>query len=241
MTSTHRDYRTKDVDMLIASATIIQSAIAEKDFLQAKRPAWADPFFDDIKERIDDAIANILGIDSAKDLRQATQAILAIEASALRDLAEAKIQISEDFKSDKTRRDELLHQLGYVTFHKAAQSGDQEALISLLFRFMANLTPEVKTEITAAGTAATLLDAITAYADQLKDANISQETFKGSRKTITADALGELNAIYSQVISICKIAANLFKDKPHLRDQFSFTAVSSLLRAHSAHKEPPAA
>ena len=46
-----RKYKTKDVDMVITIETIIDSAIANKTFLQSKRPAWADPFFDDIKTK----------------------------------------------------------------------------------------------------------------------------------------------------------------------------------------------
>ena len=229
MKTAQRNYRVKDVDMLISAATIVESAIANKSFLQSKRNTWQDPFFEDLQAKIENAIQNHLGIDSAKDLRQATQTIVAIHTQALKDLAEVKTQITEDFKTDKTQLAEILNQLGFTAFHKTAQTGDQEALINLLYRFKTNLTPVLKDQIVAKGTAAISLDNITAHADILKAADITQETFKASRKTVTAASLKEFNEIYDQIISISKIATVFFKDQPTLKDQFSFNKVSKTL------------
>jgi hypothetical protein len=229
METKSRSYSTKDVDFLVTSATIVESAITHKAFLQTKRSTWADPFFDDLKKRIDAATQNFLGVDSAKDLRGATQALLAIQKQATADLAICKVQIVEDFKKDKTRRDELLRQLGFTGFLKSVQARDQEALIQLLYQFKTNLTPALKDEIIAKGTAKEVLDTITAYADGLIAVNISQESFKGLRKIITAAAVQEFNELHSLVMSICKIAAKFYIDNPAVKDQFSFAKVSKTL------------
>lgn len=230
MASTNqRMYSTKNVDMLITSATILESAIANKDFLIAKRSAWADPFFDKLKDRIDTAIQNLLGIDNAKDLRSATNAIRNIQAKAIDDLAEVKIQIMEDFKSDKPRQSEILNILGFTTFYKDVHKKDQEALINLLFRFKTNLTPQLRDEIINKGTENILLDNVINHANSLKDADISQETFKGLRKEITVATRNEFNDIYNQVISISKIASKFFKEEPVKKDHFSFYKVSRKL------------
>ena len=147
-----------------------------------KRSTWADPFFTNLKTRIDTAVQTFLGVDSAKNLRQATQVVIGLQKNAILDLAEFKIQVVEDFKSDKIRRDEILNQLGFTSYHKGAQKGDQEALINLLFQFKTNMVAALKTEITAKGTAATLIDRIITYANTLKNADVTQETFKGTRK-----------------------------------------------------------
>lgn len=241
MATSQRNYNIKDVDMLVTASTVIESAINNKALLQSKRSTWADPFFDDLKTRIDKAIQDHLGVDSAKDLRQSTQALMGIQKQAIADLAECKVQITEDFKSDKTRRDEILTELGFKTYHKDAQKGDQEALINLLFQFKTNLTGTLKTEISTKGTPATLLDTIAGYADTLKNADVTQETFKGTRKTITATALKEFNEIYDQVISICKISNKFYKDQPHIQEQFSFNKVAGVLNAaKKAPVTPPA-
>jgi len=239
MATSQRNYNIKDVDMLVTASTIIESAITNKAFLQTKRTTWADPFFDDLKTKIDNAIQNHLGVDSAKDLRQSTQALTSIQKQAIKDLAEAKVQITEDFKSDKPRQTEILNQLGFTSYHKDAQKGDQEALINLLFQFKTNLTGSLKAEISTKGTPVILLDTIAGYADTLKNADVTQETFKGTRKTITATALKEFNEIYDQVISICKISNKFYKDEPHLQEQFSFNKVAGVLNAAKKTSQTP--
>ena len=228
---TTRNYQGKDVDMLTACATIIENAIAKQDFLVSKRRNWAEPFFRNLKIRIDNAFSNFLGIDSASQQRKATQTVTEIQTIALNDLAELKIQIEEDFKSDKIRRDEILKTLGYTDFHKQAQAKDQEALIQLLYRFRSNLTNELRNEITEKGTDNEILDHISSYADQLSQANITQETLKGSSKTITEEAVVEFNAIYSEVISIAKIAHNFYKGNPITQDEFSYSKIRKKLNA----------
>lgn len=234
-----RLYKTKDVDMLIAASTIIETAIANKALLQTKRATWADPFFEDLQSEIDTTIQNFLGIDSAKDLREATQVVLNIQKQAIKDLAEIKVQLVEDFKSNAARQSEILNQLGFSAYHKAAQKGDQEALINLLYQFKTNLTTTLATEIETQGIAAAALNAIIAHADILKAANITQEGNKGIRKTITAEALTQFNTIYSKVISVSKIAAKFYKDNPVVKEQFSFSKVTKTINASKTGTTKP--
>lgn len=228
MNNNARLYKGKDVEMLTATSVIIDNAITNQDKLIPRRSPWANPYFPDLKTHIDAAFKNHLGIDSAKDLRQSTQALLGIQKQALKDLAIIKIQIDEDFKREITRRIEILKQLGFTTHLKDAQRKDQEALISLLYMFQQNL-PGLRAEIEAKGTDKQTLNAIMGYADTLKKANVNQETFKGSKKTITAEGVAEFNNIYDEVIKICKIAAKFLAEEPHLKDQFTYSKVLKAL------------
>jgi len=214
--------------MLITVSTILETAIANKAFLQQKRSTWADPFFDDLKARIDNAIQANLGTDSGKSLRQSTQALYSVQTQAIKDLALVKVQLVEDFKKDPTRRSEILKQLGFTAYLLKARQKDQEALINLLYSFRQNISGLVA-EIVAKGTDKKLLDNISGYADTLKNANVNQETFKGSKKTVTAAVITEFNDIYDDVISVCRIAAKFYSDKPAMKDQFSFSKVSKAL------------
>ena len=231
MSTTKRNYKGKDVDMLVAASTIMENAISHKTFLQSKRSTWADPFFQDLKARIDSAMQTYLGVDSAKDLRQATQVILGIQANALGALSEFKVQVQEDFKGDRVRRSEIFNVLGFTSYHKQAQNGDQEGLINLLYQFKTNMTAPLKAEITNMGTAVVLIDSIIAFSNALKDSNITQETFKGVRKTITAATLLEFNTIYDSVISIAKIAGKFYKGQPALEDMFSYNKVRKTINS----------
>ena len=230
-TTVQRIYKTKDVDMLIAASTIIETAIANKTFLQTKRSTWADPFFENLQTEINTTIQSFLGVDNAKDLRQATQVVLSIQRQAIKDLAEVKVQLVEDFKSNPTRQTEIITQLGFTSYHKQAQKGDQEALINLLYQFKTNLTPTLATEIETQGIAMAALTNITNYADTLKAADITQENNKGIRKTITAEAITQFNVIYSKVISVSKISTKFYKDSPAQKEQFSFNKVSKTINA----------
>lgn len=226
MTTITRNYSTKDVDFLITADTIINSAIANQPFLETKRSIWKPAFFQDIKTQINNAIETYLGVDSAKALRDASQVVYAIVTPANAILAEVKVQIEEDFKDTPTQKNEILNNLGYTSYFGEARRGDQEGLINLLYQFKTNLSPELTTTIVNKGTAQASLDEIISYADQLKNANVTQEGAKGTRKEITNEAIIEFNNIYDKIISIARIASKFYKNNKPLADQFSFVKVA---------------
>lgn len=226
MTTITRNYSTKDVDFLITADTIINSAIANQPFLETKRSIWKPAFFQDIKTQINNAIETYLGVDNAKALRDASQVVYAIVTPANAILAEVKVQIEEDFKDTPTQKNEILNNLGYTSYFGEARRGDQEGLINLLYQFKTNLSPELTTTIVNKGTAQASLDEIISYADQLKNANVTQEGAKGTRKEITNEAIIEFNNIYDKIISIARIASKFYKNNKPLADQFSFVKVA---------------
>ena len=219
-------YNVKSVDFLIASDTIVDSAIANQEFLVTKRANWTMLFFLAIKTQIDKAIQDHLGVDGAKQLRESTQIVYAIVANALTELAEIKVQIEEDFKDNPTQKVEILNTLGFTPYFFNARKGDQEALINLLYQFKKNLTQQLNDEIVAKGTAQATLDAVITRADALKQADVIQEGKKGTKKEITAEAIKEFNNIYDKIISITRIATKFFKNDKAKSDQFSFDKVS---------------
>jgi hypothetical protein len=228
-----RKYKNKDVEMLTTAATIIENAIANKELLQAKRANWADPFFEDIKAEIVATTNTYLGKDAAQQMRQATQVVLTIQSQALIDLAEFKVQIDQDFKENPIKKNEILTQLGFNSYYKLVQKKDQEGLVNLLFQFKNNLSPALNTEIVSKGTAQATIDSINGYANTLNTANISQETYKETRKEITDEAITAFNLIYDKVISIAKIASNFYKTNKTKQQQFSFAKVAANINNNS--------
>ena len=219
-------YNVKTVDFLIASDTIIDSAIANQPFLETKRATWKMAYFQDIKTQINQAIQNHLGLDSAKELRESSQVVYTIVAQALVALAEVKVQIEEDFKDTPSQKIEILNTLGFSNYFFNARKGDQEALINLLYQFKTNLTQTLNDQIVAKGTAQTTLDSVVSYSDELKNADVFQEGKKGTRKELTAAAINEFNNIYDKIISITRISTKFFKNDKAKSDQFSFTKVA---------------
>jgi hypothetical protein len=234
-----RNYPGKDVEMLTVTSTIADNAISCVEYLSGKRPVWADPFFPDLRARINRAFTH-LGIDAASAQRGATRIVLQLQSVSLFDLSEFKVQLEADFKTDKPRLTEILKQLGYTDYYKLAQNKDQEGLIQLLYRFSGALTPALRTEITAKGINAEYFDRISSYAEQLAQANITQETFKGSKKLVTEEAITEFNAIYDEVIAIAKIAHSFYRGNPTRQAQFSYAKIRSRLNAHPRAASPEA-
>lgn len=229
-----RNYSFKDVDMLIAASTIIETAIENKAYLITKRQAWTDPFFDDLKAKIDTTIKNSLGVDNAKDLRKLTSSMKTLQKQAQTALAEFKVQIDADFKKEPLKRDEILNLLGFKDYLKAVQKGNQEALINLLYQFKTNLDTDLKNDIKTKGININAIDAILSFADTIKDTNVNQEKAKSGKKTTTINYITEFNGIYDEVIAIAKIASNFCKNNPTLKEQFSFSKIAKALSASKA-------
>jgi len=229
----NRRYTVKDVELIIAASVILKNAIQNKDFLQTKRSTWTDAFFKQLDLEINQTVQTYLGLDSAKELRQATRVVNSIQESALKNLSELKIQISEDFKKVPARRAELLSLLGFTTYYTAANSNhDQEALIDLLFEFKTNMTPEIKAEIMEKGTSEATLNEIEYCADTLKESDVVQEFHKGSKKLLTQEAIGAFNEIYDKIISICKLSRNFYRGKPVKQDLFSFNKITKAINGN---------
>ena len=225
-----RSYKVKDVDMLVTASTILESAITHKEKLQKKRSNWADPFFDEFKAEIDTCIQTYLGVDSAKALRQSTIVVAGLKKEVLVLLAEFKVQVEEDFKEEKPRRDEILKQLGFTAYLRGAQLNDQEALINLLYQFKTNIKG-LQVVIVSKGTAQELIDSIISHADKLKNADVTQESSKGTRKEITVEGITEFNRIYKNIMSIARISAKFFKEEDVVKDQFVFSKVAKTMNA----------
>ncbi len=219
--------------MLTATSTIIGHAIDNKVFLIGKRATWADPFFDNVKVRIDKAFSDYLGVDNAKEMRLATIFIKQLQKEALPLLAEFKIQIVSDFKNPE--RAEILNRLGFTQHLKSAQQKDQEGLIELLFKFKTNMDAALQTDIVARGMDVNTITKIIGYAQQIKDSNISQEALKGGRKEISAAGVNEFNSIYDQVIGVAKISAKFLKDDKPKAAGFSY---SKAVKAQNAPPKP---
>ena len=54
---------------------------------------------------------------------------------------------------------------------------------------------------------------------------MKQETFKGDKKVLTDANVQELNAIYTQVSGIAKVARTFYKGRRVKQDKFSFKKI----------------
>lgn len=218
----NRNYNFKDVEMLLASKTIVETLKSNLSDLSIARSNWNEEYANQLATKIDNAIENYLGLDKKKELRDTTANLAAIQEPAMRDLSFIKTQIEVDFDGEAK---EIIKTLGFDKNLRAVQNRDQEALIELLYSFKKGLNNKLRENIIVKGTAPELIDRIIAYADQMKQTNISQETLKETTKELSDEALQEFNNIYDQVIGICKIASSFYQFDTLKKDQFTFTKV----------------
>jgi hypothetical protein len=134
-----------------------------------------------------------------------------------------------DFEDDPDTLKQLEDMLGFSRYYSQVRSGGQEALIQLLSAVKQNMTPEVRLQIEDAGMDGAIIDELIALRDEINEMNIKQVALKGNTPKSTALNIGELNAIYMQVIGICKIAPRLLPDVPTASEYFSFTRILSRL------------
>ena len=233
--SKNRNYNFKDVDMLLASKTIVEALKMYQSDLLMARSTWTEEYATQLSTKIDDAIENHLGLDKKKELRDTTALLNSIQEPARRNLSFIKTQIEVDFGKNSK---ELIKTLGFRKSLRAVHQGDQEALIELLYSFKKGLTESLRAKMIEKGTNPTLIDSLIGYADQLKQANLSQESLKETTKTLSEDALNAFNEIYSEVIGICKIASSFFQFDSVKKEQFTFTKVIKNMNSAKRVAEP---
>lgn len=93
------------------------------------------------------------------------------------------------------------------------------------------MSESLRQAITEKGISVTLIDNIIGYAVTFKQANVTQETFKGSTKEITQEVSDVFNATYDEIIGICKKASNFYQYEPLKKEQFTFSKALSNLGA----------
>ena len=136
-----------------------------------------------------------------------------------------EIQLEVDFEDEPKTLKKFEDKLGFTRLYEAVRSGSQEAVVELLTTFKQNMKPDIRTKIEAAGTDGASIDELIEMRDQPNNLNIRQESLKGSTTKDTALNAEELNAIYKQVIGICKIAPRLLPDVPTASEDFSFNRI----------------
>ncbi len=239
MPKNSRIYKAKDVEVLIVSETIAINAIKLEADIIVHRPQWAEPYFSDFIDEIHAVYSSALGVDNAKELREATIAIYGLMNPASKALLMFKTQLEIDFYKNKTRGNEILTQLGFSEHYKAVQRKDQEAFVELLTKFKVNMTPALQAELNAAGIHNSVITNVTDYFATLKAANISQETAKGVRKKISSEAVKAINEIYRKAIAVSKIAAVAFDTELSKRDRLNFSKNLKQLNSQKHNTPPP--
>ncbi len=223
MSTIVRLFKTSAFEMLTAFETIVNVCIMYVDDIVKERPLWTEQYFNDFLTTIKSAYGKYLGIDVSKELRAATQALYSIINPATVDLSKCNTQIKADFDENKTQLNEYLNTLGFKDFYPGASAKNQEDLIMLVNQFTQNLTPRMEADFIAKGMSPNLISRIKDYTLTLAASNVTQETAKKIRPTLTDASIVSLNEIYTKGIKICKVVRGLYRGDKTKQDLFSFS------------------
>lgn len=227
----------KALPMLIAALTVCENFAANSAALIAEQPQWADPYIGNFKQIVEKFLNQYFGISSKKALKEATRVVDSVQLQAKDDLSMVRTQIVRNFDGQTLRKEAVLDLLGYSAHWSKARNTNQSETISLLFTFVNNLTPALRAELEGKNINKARLDKIVSLKQTLADANISQETLKGSSKLDTAEAKAALDNIYNTAMHICDIGKKLFRNDPVRKDLFVF---SKLVSAQESGGQAPA-
>ena len=232
-----RKFKCKAIELLIIGETIATVAATHVEALAKRRAAFTLAYFDELKTNIDKAYTDVLGVDNAQQMKDATQLLGSMMKPAKNDLVDFNKQLTFDFRKNATRLKQLKDQLGFITHYAKLKSGDQENFIQLLAKFKTNMLADTKTEILTQGTDANLIDRILGYANTLKNANVTQEVGKLLRKELTQQDISTLNDLYDQLVLINNIArrSNL---SDTVKNTFWFPALLINLNNHGTTTPP---
>lgn len=208
--------------MVVAALTVAENFATEKQAFIKESPAWADPAEANFRKIINDTLKEYFGISSKEQLKEATRLVTELQGKARDDLSTVKTEIERGFRTNKPKSTALLETLGYKQYWKKASNRNQTELIGLLLKFDNNLSAASRAEMVANKVNDDRITSILAFAKSLHEANISQETLKGTSKVDTAAAVSVFNEIYDQAMDICVVGQRLFKKDKVRKDMFVF-------------------
>jgi hypothetical protein len=190
--------------------------------LSKARTNWTPEYAASHGKNVDSVSETYLGVNTRNELFSATATLSKLTIPVKDDLSTIKKNISIDFKTDEMKRKDILSKLGYPSGHSVSQLNQSE-LVALLTAFKRALVPALLTEITAKGLPAEIPNRVLAAVAPITEANAVQEKLKTSTKEATDTTIKELNKLYEETISICKIAADHFKKDPVKKEKFTFS------------------
>ena len=216
-------YSHKTVDVLLTSNVIGKDFKAHIDSFSPIRTDWTVEYADSLINRSEDALSNLLGVDHQGELRESTKRVREIMDNAKADLHNFKVNVMDDFEDEVA--EEILTKLGYNRYYEEAYNDDQESLMSLLNNFKNSMTEDLRKLVTSEGISPGFIDQIIVYAPEFQEANLAQEELKNHWNEPSMEARREFQAIYDEIIKICKIGRIIYRDNPEMRDRFTFSKV----------------
>ena len=224
-----RLYKLSDSAFLNGGLLVLEAFSPVKaDFLEV-RGDFADPFYANLKKRIEDAMKVNLANTSNQGPKASTPDLKAAFEASKEQVAKLKNTLESKYKADPAKKAKYLADLG-LDMHYADFYADKSSAATELYEKMNSaLAGPLKAELLAEGFAAPLFDKALTLLQPIAGLNLSQEGEKQAGKGVTDENITEFNAIYQVVIDICDQGKALFVKNPAVLDKFVWDKVVRFL------------
>ncbi len=215
---------------LTGTATILTCRKIAQSFseniyeLSSIRRNWSPDYAVNLKDRIDRIMNQYFTQESLMEHLETHGQFYELMIAALKDISVFRAQLKVDFSHDKEFLKETFETLGFVDYYSDAKNGDHFSLYKLMATFKRNMTIELQQVIQARGIDKNLLNRLLAYKEKLAELKNCFDISHGNDQ-LGADLKREINAIYSEVKDICRIANSNYEFDPVQRDRFNFYKV----------------
>jgi len=223
---------------LTGTATILTCRKIAQSFseniyeLSSIRRNWSPEYADNLKERINKIMDQYFTQESLMDHLEKHSQFYDLMIAALRDTSIFRAQLKVDFSHDKDFLKKTFDDLGYADYFSDAKNGDHFSLYKMMATFRRNMTPELELVLLSRGIDKVLINRLLSYRENLAELKNCFDISHGSDQ-LSADLKREINAIYSEVKDICRIANAYYEFDPVQRDRFCFYKVMIKLKKSS--------
>lgn len=226
---------------LTGTATILTCRKIAQSFseniyeLSSIRHNWTPDYAGNLLERIDRIMNVHFTHEELIDHLEKHSQLYDLMIAALKDITVFRAEMKVDFNHDKGFLKETFDNLGYVDFYSDAKNGDHFSLYKMMATFRRNMTPELQQIIMARGINKNLLARLLLYKEKLAELKNCFDIAHGNDQ-LGAELKREINAIYSEVKDICRIASAYYEFDAPQRDKFNFYKVMINLKKSAFEK-----
>lgn len=220
---------------LTGTATILTCRKIAQSFseniyeLSSVRRNWSPDYARNLKDRIEKIMNQYFTQESLEDHLEKHSQFYDLMIAALRDISVFRAEMKVDFRHDKDFLNQTFENLGYVDYFSEAKNGDHFSLYKMMSTFRRNMTPELQQVVLARGVDEHLLTRLMSYKHELTELKNCFDISHG-KDQLSAELKREINAIYSEIKDICRIANAYYEFDPAQRDRFNFYKVMIRLK-----------
>ena len=214
---------------ILACQKIVQSFNENIFELSLVRSDWTPDYARDLKARIKSAKANYLPAQSFCTHTERQQYIHDLMISSLKEVSILRALVKVDFPEDKIFQKHIFEVLGYNDYFSDAKNGDYHSLYFLLETMHKNMNAELKAMLTSKTIPVSLIDKILTYDNLLHEFRSCFDLINAST-LLSDEGKKVVNAIFSEIKDICRVATAYYLFDPVKRDQFCFFRVMTGLK-----------